>query len=62
VIKAAGRVGVPFVAYTSLLHADILLLGLAEEHRQTEAALRSRAGLHSAAQRLVHRELRKQHL
>ena len=40
VIEAAGRVGVPFVAYTSLLRADTSPLGLAEEHRQTEAALR----------------------
>ncbi|WP_275556292.1 SDR family oxidoreductase [Mixta sp. Marseille-Q2659] len=39
VIDAAKRNGVKFVAYTSLLHADRSPLGLAEEHRQTEAAL-----------------------
>lgn len=39
-IAAAVRAGVPFVAYTSLLHADTSPLALAEEHRQTEAALR----------------------
>lgn len=41
VIEAALRVGVPFLAYTSLLHADTSPLALAEEHRQTEAALRA---------------------
>ncbi|ABD07320.1 NmrA-like protein [Rhodopseudomonas palustris HaA2] len=40
VIAAAREAGVQFLAYTSLLHADISPLGLAEEHRQTEAALR----------------------
>lgn len=39
VIDAAGRAGVSLLAYTSVLHADTSLLGLAEEHRQTEAAL-----------------------
>lgn len=41
VIEAALRVRVPFLAYTSLLHADTSPLALAEEHRQTEAALRA---------------------
>ncbi|HEY9857173.1 MAG TPA: SDR family oxidoreductase [Stenomitos sp.] len=41
VIDAARRAGVKLVAYTSLLHADRSPLGLAEEHRQTEAALRA---------------------
>jgi NAD(P)H dehydrogenase (quinone) len=40
VIAAAKRAGVKLVAYTSVLHADASPLGLAEEHRQTEAALR----------------------
>lgn len=39
VIDAAKRVNVKLLAYTSVLHADTSLLGLAEEHRQTEAAL-----------------------
>src|SRR5699024_3462103 len=38
-IAAAQRAGVKLVAYTSVLHADNSPLGLAEEHRQTEAAL-----------------------
>ncbi len=41
VIAAARRAGVKLVAYTSVLHADSSALGLAEEHRQTEAALRA---------------------
>lgn len=40
VIAAAKTAGVALLAYTSLLHADSSPLGLAEEHRQTEAALR----------------------
>jgi NAD(P)H dehydrogenase (quinone) len=40
VIDAAKAAGVKRLAYTSLLHADTSPLGLAEEHRQTEAALR----------------------
>lgn len=40
VIEAARRAGVKLVAYTSVLHADRSPLGLAEEHRQTEAALK----------------------
>jgi NAD(P)H dehydrogenase (quinone) len=39
VIDAAKRAGVELLAYTSVLHADTSLLGLAEEHRQTEVAL-----------------------
>ncbi len=41
VIEAAGPAGVKFLAYTSLLHADTSVLGLAEEHRQTEAMIRA---------------------
>ncbi len=41
VIEAAKRAGVGLLAYTSVLHADTSLLGLAEEHRQTEALLRA---------------------
>jgi len=40
VIDAAKKNAVRFVAYTSLLHADRSPLGLAQEHLQTEAALR----------------------
>ena len=39
VIEAAKGAGVKLIAYTSILHADRSPLGLAEEHRQTEAAL-----------------------
>jgi NAD(P)H dehydrogenase (quinone) len=39
VIDAAKRAGVELLVYTSVLHADTSLLGLAEEHRQTEVAL-----------------------
>ncbi len=39
VIDAAGEAGVSFIAYTSLLHADTSPLGLAVEHRATEAKL-----------------------
>ncbi|MCQ4271267.1 SDR family oxidoreductase [Pseudomonas kuykendallii] len=38
-IAAAGTAGVKLLAYTSLLHADRSPLGLADEHRETEAAL-----------------------
>lgn len=38
-IEAAKRAGVKRIAYTSLLHADVSKLGLAEEHRQTEALI-----------------------
>ncbi|MFC0243133.1 SDR family oxidoreductase [Rhodopseudomonas telluris] len=40
-IEAAKQAGVSLLAYTSLLHADTSPLGLAEEHRQTEAALKA---------------------
>jgi len=40
-IEAAKRAGVGQLAYTSLLHADTSTLGLAAEHRETEAMLRS---------------------
>ncbi len=39
VIDAAKHVGVDLLAYTSLLHADSSPLGLAAEHRATEAAI-----------------------
>lgn len=39
VITAAKRAGVALIAYTSILHADTTPLFLAEEHRDTEAAL-----------------------
>lgn len=41
VIDAARTAGVKLIAYTSVLHADTSPLGLAEEHRQTEALLRA---------------------
>lgn len=41
VIDAAKRAGVKRIAYTSLLHADRSTLGLADEHRETEALLRA---------------------
>lgn len=41
VIDAAQRAKVKLLAYTSVLHADTSVLGLAEEHRETEAALRA---------------------
>jgi len=41
VIAAAERAGVKLLAYTSVLHADASPLGLAGEHRETEAALRA---------------------
>lgn len=41
VIDAARRAGVKQIVYTSLLHADTSPLNLAEEHRQTEAALKA---------------------
>ena len=39
VINAAKDAGVGLIAYTSILHADTSPLFLAEEHRDTEAAL-----------------------
>ncbi len=41
VIDAAKRAGVKLLAYTSILHADSSPLGLAAEHKETEAALRA---------------------
>lgn len=41
VIDAAKRAGVGLIAYTSVLHADTSPLGLAAEHRETEAALKA---------------------
>lgn len=41
VIDAAARARVGLLAYTSVLHADRSTLGLAGEHRETEAALRA---------------------
>lgn len=39
VINAAKDNGIELIAYTSILHADTSPLGLAEEHRATEAML-----------------------
>lgn len=47
VIDAAVRAGVKFVAYTSLLHADTSVLGLAGEHRATEAMLKASGLAHA---------------
>jgi NAD(P)H dehydrogenase (quinone) len=41
VIAAAQKAGVQLLAYTSLLRADTSPLGLAEEHKETEAMLRA---------------------
>lgn len=41
VIHAAARARVQWIAYTSLLHADVSPLGLAQEHRATEALLQA---------------------
>jgi NAD(P)H dehydrogenase (quinone) len=41
VVDAAQRAGVRLLAYTSLLHADTSVLGLADEHRATEAYIRA---------------------
>lgn len=41
VIEAAMRAGAGLLAYTSVLHADTSPLGLAGEHRDTEALLRT---------------------
>ena len=40
-IDAARLAGVKLLAYTSVLHADSSILGLAAEHRETEAHLRA---------------------
>jgi NAD(P)H dehydrogenase (quinone) len=39
VIEAAKKAKIKLLAYTSVLHADTSILGLAEEHRQTEQSL-----------------------
>ncbi len=39
VIDAARRSGIHLLAYTSVLHADTSALALAQEHRETEAAI-----------------------
>ena len=41
VIDAAVRSGVKLLAYTSVLHADSSPLGLASEHKETEAMLKA---------------------
>ncbi|MEW5904942.1 MAG: SDR family oxidoreductase [Pseudomonadota bacterium] len=41
VIDAAQRAGMKLLAYTSVLHADTSVLGLAGEHRETEAAIKA---------------------
>jgi NAD(P)H dehydrogenase (quinone) len=41
VIDTAARSGLELLAYTSLLHADTSTLGLASEHRETEAMLKA---------------------
>lgn len=41
VIDAAKREGVKLLAYTSVLRADTSILGLAGEHKDTEAAIRA---------------------
>lgn len=41
VIEAAKRAGVGLLAYTSILHADVSPISLAEEHRATEAAIQA---------------------
>lgn len=40
-IEAAKKAGVTRIVYTSLLHADTSILGLADEHRATEADLKA---------------------
>jgi NAD(P)H dehydrogenase (quinone) len=41
VIDASKRAGVKLLAYTSVLHADTSVLGLAAEHRETETYIRA---------------------
>lgn len=41
VIEAAKKAGVKRIVYTSILHADTSIIGLAAEHRATEADLRA---------------------
>ncbi len=47
VIEAAKRQGVKLLAYTSILRADTSPIGLAAEHKETEAAIRA-SGVPSA--------------
>ncbi|MBT9472866.1 MAG: SDR family oxidoreductase [Pseudomonadota bacterium] len=47
VIDAAKTAGVGFIAYTSILHADTNPMGLAAEHRATEATLRESGLAHA---------------
>lgn len=47
VVEAAKAAGVERIAYTSVLHADTSALGLAEEHRQTEALITESGIAHS---------------
>jgi NAD(P)H dehydrogenase (quinone) len=47
VMNAAKAAGVGFLAYTSILHADTSPIGLAEEHRASEALIKS-SGLRHA--------------
>jgi NAD(P)H dehydrogenase (quinone) len=41
VIDAAKRAGIKLLVYTSILHADTSPLGLATEHKETEAMIRA---------------------
>lgn len=41
VIESAKRTGVKLLAYTSILHADTSPMGLAEEHKATEAYIKA---------------------
>ncbi len=41
VIEAAKKQNVKWIVYTSLLHADVSPLSLADEHRETEAELKA---------------------
>ncbi|KQQ45889.1 NAD(P)-dependent oxidoreductase [Duganella sp. Leaf126] len=47
VIDAAKRASVALFVYTSVLHADTSLLGLATEHRETEEAIRASGLTHA---------------
>lgn len=47
VVETAKAAGVERIAYTSVLHADTSALGLAEEHRQTEALIAESGIAHS---------------
>ena len=47
VIDAAKAAGVGLIAYTSILHADTSPMGLAAEHRATEAALKESGLTHA---------------